>query len=170
MDLSPFDGQLIAALQDGLPLAPRPYELIAQRMGTSEAEVMERIQHLIGQGVINRFGVIVRHHEVGYRANAMAVWDVPDQDVTEAGHKLATLDFVTLSYRRPRRLPDWPYNLFCMIHGRQRGAVEELVTRAADLAGLSDRPGAVLFSQRRFKQRGARYPKAPMPAMVAEAS
>ncbi len=168
MELNAFDRELISALQDGLPLAPRPYQLIAQRMGAREADVMERLRALTRQGVINRFGVVVRHHEVGYRANAMAVWDVPDGWVTEAGNKLAALPFVSLSYRRPRQLPDWPYNLFCMIHGRQRGAVEQLISQAADQAGLTDRPGAVLFSGRRFKQRGARYLEPSVRASMLE--
>ena len=87
----------------------------------------------------------------------MTVWDVPDGAVGEAGRRLSALDFVTLCYRRPRRLPDWPYNLFAMIHGRDRTTVEGLVDRATAEAGLSTCPRSILFSRRRFKQRGARY-------------
>jgi DNA-binding Lrp family transcriptional regulator len=119
--------------------------------------VIAGLRRLIDDGVIKRFGVIVRHRELGYRANAMVVWDVPEERVSEAGRKLADLPFVTLCYRRPRRLPVWPYNLFCMIHGRERGAVEALVETASAAAGLNGLTRAVLFSRRRFKQRGARY-------------
>jgi len=157
MELSLTDLRLIAAIQDGLPLDPRPYARIAEATGLSEREVMSRFGRLAEDGVIRRFGVVVHHHELGYRANAMVVWDVPDAEVGEAGRKLAGLPFVTLCYRRPRHLPDWPYNLFCMIHGRDRGAVEALVEEASAKAGLSGRPRDVLFSRRRFKQRGARY-------------
>jgi DNA-binding Lrp family transcriptional regulator len=107
--------------------------------------------------VISRFGVIVRHHELGICANAMVVWDVPDARVREAGTILRALSCVTLCYRRPRRLPAWPYNLFCMIHGRKRAKVEALADEATAAAGLERCERAVLFSLRRFKQRGARY-------------
>lgn len=157
MELNDRELRLIAAIQDGLPLVPRPYASIGERMGIGEAEVIAGLRRLIHGGVIKRFGVIVRHRELGYRANAMVVWDVPDARVGEAGRTLAALPFVTLCYRRPRRLPLWPYNLFCMIHGRDRGAVEALVDRASAAAGLGGAPRAVLFSRRRFKQRGARY-------------
>ena len=99
----------------------------------------------------------MRHHELGYRANAMVVWDVPDSQVGVAGERLAQLPFVTLCYQRPRRPPDWPYNLFSMIHGRDQSKVEALVHEAAAQAGLTEVARATLFSRRRFKQRGARY-------------
>jgi DNA-binding Lrp family transcriptional regulator len=157
MVLSARDRRLIAAVQDGLPLVKRPYAAIGAKIGLGEAEVIASLRRLIAAGVIRRFGVVVRHRELGYGANAMAVWDVPDARVEEAGRTLARLPFVTLCYRRPRRLPLWPYNLFCMIHGRERDAVGALVEKASTAAGLEDLPHAVLFSRRRFKQRGARY-------------
>ena len=166
MDLSDADRRLIAAIAEGLPLEPRPYAAIARDLSLSEADVMRCLHRLIDAGVIQRFGVIVRHREMGYRANAMVVWDVPHAETAAAGRRLAELPFVTLSYRRPRRPPDWPYNLFCMIHGRDRAAVEALIDLATAEAGLAGLPRAVLFSRRRFKQRGARY--APPPeAMTA---
>jgi DNA-binding Lrp family transcriptional regulator len=157
MVLSASDRRLLAAIEEGLPLVPRPYAALGAQIGLSEDEVVAALRRLIGDGVIRRFGVIVRHRELGYRANVMVVWDVPDARVADAGRALAELAFVTLCYRRPRRLPAWPYNLFCMIHGRERGAVEALVQMASAAAGLDGLPRAVLFSRRRFKQRGARY-------------
>lgn len=157
-DLSDPDQQaLIAAIQGGLPLVPRPYAAIAERLGLGEREVMRRVQALLDQGVIKRLGVVVRHRELGYDANAMVVWDIPDERVRELGGCLGRFPFVTLCYRRPRRPPAWPYNLFTMIHGRDRDQVlarlDELVTRC----GLQEIPHQALFSRRRFKQRGARY-------------
>lgn len=151
------DHRLIAALADGLPLVARPYAALGAPLGLSEDEVIARLRALIGAGVIRRFGVIVRHHELGFCANAMTVFDVPNEEVGSAGAALAQLPYVTLCYRRPRRPPEWPYNLFCMIHGRDRAAVEGLIREASDVAGLAQRPRAVLFSRRRLKQTGARY-------------
>jgi len=155
--LTDLDRHLLTALQDGLPLTARPYARIAAQLGVGEDDVLERLAVLQENGTISRFGVVVAHRALGYRANAMVVWNVSDHRVDACGRRLAALPFVTLSYRRPRRLPDWPYNLFCMIHGtdrRQVSAEVEAATREADLNGC-DR--AVLFSRRCFKQRGARY-------------
>lgn len=157
MELSDPDRTLLAALEDGLPLVARPYSVLGKRIGLSEQDVIAALARLADDGVVKRFGVVVRHHELGFRANAMVVWDVPDEMTARAGASLAALPFVTLCYRRPRRPPDWPYTLFCMIHGRERAAVEALADEATERAGLIGLPRAILFSRRRFKQRGARY-------------
>ena len=148
---------LIEAIQDGLPLVTRPYADIANRLGCTEADVIERLRGMLETGVIKRLGVVVRHRELGYRANAMVVWDVPDERVDAIGLQLGDQDCVTLCYQRPRRLPDWPYNLFCMLHGKDRSEVEACIERTAAVLDIGTLPHAVLFSGRRFKQRGARY-------------
>jgi len=148
---------LIDAIQDGLPLTARPYREIAGRIGCSETEVIEQLRAMLDSGIIKRLGVVVRHHELGYRANAMVVWDVPDNRVDRVGLELGDQDCVTLCYQRPRRLPDWPYNLFCMVHGHDRGEVLACIERIAGTVGIRDIPHEVLFSGRRFRQRGARY-------------
>ena len=155
------DRRLLHAIADGLPLTPRPFETLAGELGVGEDEVLERLQRLIDGGVITRFGVVVRHRELGYLANAMAVWDVPDGAVESIGEKVRTLSFVTLCYQRPRRLPDWPYNLFCMVHGRDRAIVRQQIREINDACGLGTQPQDVLFSLRRFKQCGAHYAPAP---------
>lgn len=157
MALTRFDSLLLAAIEDGLPLESRPYARVAERLGATEEAVIGRLASLRQQGVIRRFGVIVRHRELGYTANAMTVWDVPDEQVAQTGRRVAEMTGVTLCYRRPRHEPDWPYNLFCMVHGRDRKTVEDAVERITRCAGLVGRPRAILFSRRRFKQRGARY-------------
>ena len=147
----------IQVVQDGLPLVERPYREIGDRLGWSEQAVIDTLQGMIDDGIIKRLGVVVRHHELGYRANAMVVWDVPDDRVDALGQQLGRQDCVTLCYQRPRRLPDWPYNLFCMVHGRDRDDVLACIGCMAEGLGLEAVAHAVLFSGRRFKQRGARY-------------
>lgn len=148
---------LIAAIEGGLPLVSRPYAAIGRHIGLTEREVLSRLAELLEQGVIKRLGVVVRHRELGYDANAMVVWDVPDQRVGTLGRMIGSYPFVTLCYRRPRRLPQWPYNLFTMIHGRDRAAVLRHVDALVAQLGLHDVTREALFSRRRFKQRGARY-------------
>lgn len=157
MDVSARDLDLLAALGDGLPLCRHPYAALGAGIGMDEGEIIDRLTRLRQAGVIRRFGIIVRHHELGYRANAMVVWDVPDDQVAEIGQRLGRCPEVTLCYRRPRRLPDWPYNLFTMIHGKDRPAVEAAIVLMAGREGVGHLPHQPLFSLRRFKQCGARY-------------
>lgn len=161
MDVTEAERALLAALADGLPLYPRPFAALGEALGLDETETLAMLRSLQARGVVRRFGVVVRHHELGYRANAMVVWDVPDAEVEAAGRALSAAPGVTLCYRRPRRPPAWPYNLFCMIHGRDRAAALRALDWAAESAGLRAVPREVLFSGRRFKQRGAVFGPAP---------
>ncbi len=163
--VSSQEQMLLAAIQDGLPLVERPYEDIGKKFNLSEDEVIVRLKNLIDRGVIKRFGLIVRHHELGFNANAMVVWDIEDNDVDSAASRIIKHDFITLCYRRPRRLPDWPYNLFCMIHGRDRETVLAQISEVTLSANLQKYDRDVLFSRRRFKQRGAWF--GPLPAGAA---
>ncbi len=163
------DSALIRAIQGGLPLVERPFAAIAAELGWTEEAVIERIRALQAQGAIKRLGVVVRHQELGYGANAMVVWDLPDAQVDALGQRIGALPFVTLCYRRPRRPPAWPYNLFTMIHGRDRAAVLTQVARLqTDLEReLGPLDNAVLFSGQRFKQRGAFYRAAASAASIS---
>lgn len=155
--MDPSDQAMIAALQPGLPLVSRPYAVLGRLAGMSEQGVIERLSYLIEQDVIKRMGVIVRHHELGFSANAMVVWDIPDERAAQFGQCIGEVAYVTLCYRRPRCLPHWRYNLFSMIHGRSRGAVLELVEDMRQRCGLQAFHYEVLFSRKRFKQCGAHY-------------
>ena len=155
--LDEFERRLVMALQEGLPLFIRPFSVLASRVGCDEGEVLERIRRWCAEGIIKRFGVVVRHHELGYRANAMLVHDVPDAVVAETGEILAREPGVTLCYQRPRVLPEWRFNLFCMIHGQVRAEVEARIVELRARLHLEDFAHDVLFSLTRFKQNGARY-------------
>jgi DNA-binding Lrp family transcriptional regulator len=157
MVLSDDDFRLIAGIQQGLPISSRPYAEVGEQLGMSEAEVISRIEALQKNGIIKRLGIVVRHHELGYTANAMVVWDVPDERVDQVGEQLGSQPCVTLCYQRPRRLPEWRYNLFCMIHGRKRETVLEHIDSIIAAQKLQDIPHKVLFSGTRYKQRGAKY-------------
>ncbi len=148
------DRDVLAAIEDGLPLIDRPYRDVAERLGLSEGDLLERLRHMAASGALARFGCVVRHRALGYTANAMAVWNVDDGVVDDVAKRFARHAGVTLCYCRPR-LPDWPYNLFCMVHAKSR---REAYVAIDDLnligdTGLAEQ--AVLFSTRCFKQRGA---------------
>lgn len=154
---SPVDLELIIAVQNGLPLVSRPYAQIAQQLQLTETHVIQRLQELKQQGLIKRLGVVVNHRQLGYQANAMVVFNIPDTEVTQIGRKISQFDFINLCYRRPRHENVWPFNLFCMIHGKTRETVLQQLEQLIDECKLEAYAHNILFSQRCFKQRGAVY-------------
>ena len=150
------DHSLAALVEAGLPLVPEPFADWARALGCGHAEVQARIQAWLGAGTLRRFGLVVRHHEVGFSANAMTVFDIDDAAIDGFGERLATQPGVTLCYRR-ERAEGWRYNLYCMVHGRSRDETLALLHAAIAGAGLQHEPRQILFSRRRFKQTGARY-------------
>jgi len=155
-ELSAEERRLVAAVGAGLPLVPAPYQRVALDLGLSQAEVIAHLAKMLGDGRIRRIGAVVRHRRLGYEANAMVVWDVPDERVAALGPELARDPAVTLCYRRARSAPEWPYNLYCMVHGRRRSRALYDVKRITGLYAPGF-PRAVLFSNRCFAQRAARY-------------
>jgi len=155
--IDPDDLQLLVAIQEGLPIISRPYLYIAQQLAIPETEVIERLARLKQQGLIKRLGVIVKHRRLGYRANAMVVFDIPDTLTSDKGMQISQFDFVNLCYLRPRQGEHWPYNLFCMIHGKSRSTVLTQLKQLIEACHLDQYTYDVLFSQRCFKQRGAIY-------------
>lgn len=146
---------LAALVEEGLALEPFPYARWAALLGWCEEAVFAQLRQWLDEGVLKRFGIVVRHHELGYVANAMAVWDVPDAAVDAVGEALAHQPGVTLVYQR-QRAATWPYNLYAMVHGRDREAVRRVLEAAACASGAMRYRGEVLFSVRRFKQTGGR--------------
>lgn len=149
--------ELIKIISYGLPLVSKPYQAIAKKIGCSEEEVITRINMLTNSGNINRFGVVVRHHNIGYKANAMVVWDIVDEKIDEFGLKFSSYPFVTLCYHRLRNLPKWRYNLFSMIHGKDKDEVLKYIKQIVHENKIQKNGYDILFSTKCFKQRGAIY-------------
>jgi DNA-binding Lrp family transcriptional regulator len=150
-----IDRKLLAAIQDGLAIVPQPYGDVAANIGIEEADVIGRLKRLATAGVVTRFGCIVRHRKLGYTDNAMVVWDIPDDKVDAVASMLVRNKRVTLCYRRKRVQPDWPYNLYCMVHAKSRRDALAVVGELNAAAGIRHKNQTVLFSTRCFKQRGA---------------
>lgn len=148
MDLSSVEEALVEELRDGLPLTPRPYRDIGMRTGLSESAVMAGIARFIERGIMMRGGGVVHRPELGFQANAMVVWDVDDGMIDRIGEWLGEQPGITLSYRCPRREARWPYNLFCMIHGRDRAAVRDRIQELRRTGSLEGVPYSVLFGTR----------------------
>jgi len=155
-----LDRRLVLATQGGLPLVPRPYAALASQLGCTEAEVRERLAAMLSSGAIRRIGAVPNHYAIGYTANGMSVWDVDDALVDEVGEHVGALSFITHCYRRPRQLPDWPYNLFAMVHAGSREAalarVDEVASLIHERFPHACRAHDVLFSTAILKKTGVR--------------
>ena len=144
------DKRLVGAVRDGLSLTARPYRVVADRIGLSEAQVMERLRRLRRRGVIAHMGMVVGRAELGCPECALVLFDVPRARVDTVGERLAAAAPITRCYRRTRRPPFWPYNLYCTLHGRNRA---EVMSRVDELlaVGAGDIRRTVLFGCRRFR-------------------
>lgn len=154
--LDATDRQIIRATQAGLPLVAEPYAVVAEAVGLTEAEVIARMTAMQDCGVIRRIAVAPNHYALGMTANGMSVWDVADDRITELGTRIGALPYVTHCYQRPRALPDWPYNLFAMLHGSDRSEVEAKRAEVAAILGDACRGHDILYSTRILKKTGLR--------------
>ena len=156
VDLEQIDRRLVEETQSGLPVTARPYHTIAEKLEVDPVIVMQQLDKLQRQGIIRRIGVVPNHYKLGYRANGMSVWDVPDDMIIELGNTVGKLEFVSHCYHRPRHLPDWPYNLFAMVHGRDRETTNKYVEQIATILGDANKQHTVLYSTRILKKTGMR--------------
>ena len=156
IQLDDLDRRIVVATQGGLPLVPEPYRQIATEVNSTAPGIMKRLQAMLDARVIRRIGAVPNHYTLGFRGNGMSVWDVPDEKVRMHGRAIGNLDFVSHAYQRPRHLPEWPYNLFAMVHGKDRSEVMEKVKTIADMLGEDNRAHEVLFSTRILKKTGMR--------------
>lgn len=156
MSIDAKDRRIIAATSGGLPLAPAPYAEVAGWLGLTETEVMQRMKSMLESGVIRRVALAPNHYALGMLANGMSVWDVADDDAEALGERVGALEFVSHCYLRPRALPDWPYNLFAMLHGQNRPEVETKRAQVAALLGDRCRSNEILYSTRILKKTGLR--------------
>lgn len=151
-----MDRRLILATQAGLPLTSRPFATVGVQLGIEESEVIERFKRLKAAGVVRRIAAVPNHYAIGYRANAMTVWDVPEDRIDEVGRRVGALDFVSHCYRRPRHLPVWRYNLFAMVHGADNDEVNTKVAQIENLLGDDCRAHETLLSSAILKKTGLR--------------
>ena len=154
--LSELDRRIIQATEKGLPLVKKPYHHIASVLGVEAEEIQAAMNRMIDQGVIRRMGAVPHHYNLGVTANGMTVWDVPDEKIAELGAKVGALDFVSHCYERPRHQPIWNYNLFAMVHGKDRETVEQKTQIIKELMEEDYRGHEILYSSKLLKKTGLR--------------
>ena len=151
-----LDRLIIEETQNGLPLCPNPYDVVAKNIGAGAEQVRTRMKRMLDDGIIRRIGVVPNHYALGLTANGMSVWDVPTERVDELGKRIGALDFVSHCYHRPRHMPHWPYNLFAMVHGHTRDEVEAKVLIVAKELGDVIADFQILYSSKILKKTGFR--------------
>ncbi len=152
--LTPLDKQLVRLTQEDLPIIERPFAAIAEAAARSESDLFARLRRLQATGHLRRFAAILRHRRAGFSANAMAVWAVPDERVVEVGELMASYEVVSHCYQRPTH-PDWPYNIFTMIHARTPADSGYIVGALETAAAVHDY--ALLYSSVEYKKTRLRY-------------
>jgi len=148
------DRKVISVIQGDIPLGPRPFRDAAQKVGMSEEEFIRRIRRLKEQGIIRRFGATLRHQEAGFSSNAMVAWKVPEEKIEELGEKMAEFREVTHCYHRTPQ-PQWPYNIYTMIHGTSKQQCHKIAEKIAQATGI--REYVLLFSEKEFKKTSMEY-------------
>ncbi len=159
MALAELEKRVVRELQEGLPLVPRPFGVLAGRLGIKEDELLRLVAGLRDKGIIRRFGAAVRHQDLGFNHNAMVVWAVPEARVEEVGRIFAAFKEVSHCYERACA-PLWRYNLFTRLHGTDEGACRALAGRLARAAGLDEYQ--LLFSTAELKKSSMKYFLEPM--------
>lgn len=159
MTLDATDREIITALQGGLPLVPAPYKAVADKLGMAESQLVRRLAVMKETGVIRRIAAAPNHYRLGMTQNGMTVWDVEDDRIAELGTQIGALDFVTHCYERPRAQPDWPYNLFAMVHGSDPAEVAAKRAEIRAILGDACRADDMLVSTRILKKTGLRLRK-----------
>ncbi len=149
-----LDKKVISLIQGDIPVDPRPFAILAGKIGISEEEFIERIKNLKERGALRRFGATLRHQKAGYGSNAMVAWLVPDEMIDEVGEKLAQFREVTHCYQRTPQ-GDWHYNLFSMVHGNNQEQCYEIAERMSQAVGIKDY--TLLFSEKEFKKTSMEY-------------
>jgi len=152
--LTELEKEIVKKLQDGLPLVPEPFAVLAAELGISEEELLAAIKDLKRRGVMRRLGAALQHLKVGYTANAMVAWRVPSERIQEVGTTFSNFPEVTHCYER-RTAPDWPYNIYTMIHRPQREECMAIIERMRQAVGIDDY--VVLFSTAELKRTSMRY-------------
>ncbi len=153
--LDALDKRIVSLLQEDLPLTPSPFDTLARALGISEETLLKRLENLQAEGALRRIGAVLHHRKSGVAANAMVVWQLPEEAVEAAGRRLAQESDISHCYRRESDDPEWPYTLFTMLHGVSEAACEARIDALAKEIGALGYE--VLYSTRELKKASMRY-------------
>lgn len=152
--LTELEKQVIGAIQGDIPIVEHPYRQIALQLGVDEQRLLDILNDLVRRGIIRRFGATLRHQKSGYQANAMVAWHVAEDRIEAVGKTMASFRAVSHCYRRDPT-PQWRYNLYTMVHGKDEAHCRRTAEKMAQKAGVEEY--AMLFSRRELKKTSMQY-------------
>ncbi len=152
--LTELEKKVLASIQDDIPITERPYYEMAANAGIPEEILLKTMQNLVDRGVVRRFGATIRHQKTGFEANAMTAWQVDEARINEVGDIMASCRHVSHCYRRnPQN--DWPYNLYTMIHAKDKPSCYAIAQKLSEQTG--EETYTLLFSHQELKKTSMRY-------------
>ena len=153
-DLSDLEVAAIRIVQDDLPLVERPFAAYGELIGCDEDTVLKLLASFKERKLMRRFAAVMNHRSAGFKANAMGVWAVPEDELDEIGPQMAGFALVSHCYRRPT-YDDWPYSVFTMVHGKNAKDCETTIAAIRDETGVDEY--ALLWSIKEYKKTRVRY-------------
>ncbi|TCS96523.1 AsnC family transcriptional regulator [Hazenella coriacea] len=153
-DITDFDIQVIRELQKDLPIVSRPFDSWADDLGITTEELLEAGRKMIERKQMRRFSAVLNHRKAGFRFNGMGVWAVPKDQADDTGQLMGSFKAVSHCYLRPT-YPDWPYNIFTMVHGRSMEECENILQAIEDETGVTER--ITLYSTKEYKKTRVSY-------------
>ncbi len=152
--LSSLDKCIIKKLQEDISIAAQPYKLIADEIGITEEELLNKIKDFQNKGILRRIGGIIYHRELGFKYNAMVVWVVPEDNIDDVGKAMSCFKEVTHCYQRPV-FNKWPYNIFTMVHGQTKEQCENIIAKISNTIKIYDYK--ILYSTKELKKSSMKY-------------
>lgn len=154
MEFTELDKKIVRAIQDELPLVAEPYKLLAEEIDCPEEVLLERLQLMQTDGALRKMGAVLKHQEVGFAANVLCIWIVPEERMDEVAAIMCSRGAVTHCYDR-NTTPDWPYNFYTMIHGSSREECEDIARQLGEETGLNERK--MLYTGKEWKKTSMSY-------------
>ena len=144
-----MDQRIIRRLQKEFPLTAAPYQQLAQEIGISESELLERLRRMRESGVLRKMGAVLQHRNAGFHGNALCCWRIPEQQLSEMAGQMADCSFISHVYlRQPHS--KWPYNLYTVFHSHSREQCLVLIREMAQRFGIENYQ--ILFSRKNWKR------------------
>jgi len=152
--ITDFEIEAVRELQEDLTLTPRPFDDMSERLNIAPQELFDMAGSFKERGMMRRFSAVLHHRKAGFKANAMAVWKVPQERSEEVGRIMAASPWVTHCYERPT-FPDWPYSHFSMVHATTKKGCVAAVEELSESTGIKDY--MLLYSTREYKKTRVQY-------------
>ncbi len=148
------DLNYVRVLQQDLSLELTPFRGWAESLGVRQEEMFARAKEFEASGVMRRFAAVIRHRKAGFVANGMISWRIPEEQLPDLGYRLASYPQVSHCFQRPL-YPDWPYNVYSMVHARSHEQCEEMARRMSQEIGVDDY--IILYSTKEYRKKRIRY-------------